>query len=102
MYARCVRHTVNRRAWFTTPEFTSSKRASPGKIGSPAASAEVQVSGRSAFELRLNRAPPPAVHPDPTASLLAWYSSYNWHAPDCTTSEWASDPASIGAFAGNG
>src|SRR3954451_7572724 len=71
-------------------------------MGSPAASAEVHVSGRSAFELRLNRAPPPAVHPDPTASLLAWYSSYNWHAPECTTNEWASEPASIGPLAGNG
>ena len=36
-----------------TPRFPSSQRASPAKIGRPAASADVQVAGRTRFELRL-------------------------------------------------
>ena len=42
-----------------------SQRASPGRIGSPAASADVQPPGRSAFERRLQIAPEPAAQPLP-------------------------------------
>src|SRR5258708_2864984 len=47
----------------------------PGKIGKPAASAEVHPSGRIWFESRLNTAPEPAVQPVPLK--LALYSSYS-------------------------
>ena len=49
--------TVNRIAWLIAPAATSSSRTSPGKIGSPAASEDVHVFGRSAFELRSKIAP---------------------------------------------
>ena len=42
------------------PAAASSKRARPGKIGSPAASAEVKPSGRSAAERRSQITPPSA------------------------------------------
>src|SRR6185437_9426384 len=41
---------VKRIAWSIEPAATSSQRTRPGKMGSPAASAEVHVAGRSAFE----------------------------------------------------
>src|SRR5208337_2986427 len=41
--ACCVTGTVKRIAWLIAPAATSSYRTSPVKIGSPAASAEVQV-----------------------------------------------------------
>ncbi len=47
-------------------------------IGRPAASAEVQPSGRSAFERRLNTAPEPASQPAPRRR--AEYSSYSLQA----------------------
>jgi hypothetical protein len=46
-----------------TPRATSSYRASPGKIGSPAASADVQPAGRTWFDRRLHVAPEPAFQP---------------------------------------
>ena len=46
-----------------TPAETSSHRASPGKIGSPAASADVHPAGRSLSDERLHVAPEPAVQP---------------------------------------
>ena len=46
----------------TFPSVTSSYRTSPGKIGSPAASAEVQPAGRSLFEFKSKTAPEPAFH----------------------------------------
>ena len=45
-----VELTVIRSAWSMLPEAASSKRIRPGKIGSPAASAEVYPSVRSAVE----------------------------------------------------
>jgi hypothetical protein len=48
---------VIRSAWRMTPLSASSRRARPGSIGSPAASAEVQRSGRSALERRSQAAP---------------------------------------------
>ncbi len=42
-----------RSAWRMAPASASSRRASPGRIGSPAASAEVQRSGRSAFDAQV-------------------------------------------------
>ena len=44
------------------PRFTSSQRASPGRIGRPAASADVHPAGRMRFERRFQIAPEPAVH----------------------------------------
>ena len=43
------------------PRATSSYRARPGRIGRPAASADVQPAGRTLFERRLQIAPEPAV-----------------------------------------
>ena len=55
----CEVWTVKRSAWLIAPFVTaSSKRASPGKIGRPAASAEVQPAGRRLFEVRSKTAPP--------------------------------------------
>ena len=65
MYARRVSGTVNRSAWLIRPRFTSFQRASPGRIGRPAASADVHPAGRSLFERRLQIAPEPAVHLSP-------------------------------------
>src|SRR6201995_1026648 len=47
-----VMSSVKRSAWLITPDWISSQRTSPGKIGSPAASAEVQSSGRRALLFR--------------------------------------------------
>src|SRR5260221_8552316 len=56
-----VRCTVKRSAWSIRPvEASPSQRASPGRIGRPAASAEVHVAGRRAFERRFQIAPEPA------------------------------------------
>src|SRR5512147_2912672 len=52
-----VRLAVKRNACLISPDATSSYVTSPGRIGSPAASADVHVSGRSAFDLRSNTAP---------------------------------------------
>ena len=49
-------------AWSTVPAATSSYRSRPGRIGSPAASAEVQPRGRRALLRRSHVAPDPAVH----------------------------------------
>src|SRR4051794_31754676 len=57
---------VKRIAWVTRPEASSSYRVRPGRIAKPAASAEVQPSGRSWLVSRLNTAPFAAVH-DPSA-----------------------------------
>jgi len=51
---------VKRSAWSITPRETSSQRARPAKIGSPAASADVQPAGRRWFERNLQVAPEPA------------------------------------------
>ena len=57
-----VRRTVARSACLTGPRIASSNRTSPGRIARPAASAEVQPSGRRAFDDRSNTAPEPASH----------------------------------------
>ena len=64
----CVSATVKRSAWLITPAATSLYRASPGRIGRPAASADVHVLGRSALLLRLNTAPD--AQTQPLAGLL--------------------------------
>src|SRR5690349_16973679 len=51
---------VNRIAWSTYPPATSLYRSSPGRIGRPAASAEVQPFGRSALLVSSQVAPDPA------------------------------------------
>ncbi len=56
---------VNRIAWSTLPFSTSRQRRSPGRIGSPAASADVQVSGRSRLLFSDHTAPDPADHLPP-------------------------------------
>ena len=53
-----------------TPDATSLYRASPGRIGSPAASAEVHVLGRRALLLRLNTAPDAQTQPLPDCWAL--------------------------------
>src|SRR5947209_17431492 len=56
-----LRWAVKRMAWSTWPDCTSSRRSRPGRIGRPAASADVHVAGRSALDRRLKTAPEPAV-----------------------------------------
>ena len=51
---------VKRMAWSIRFFLTSFHRNSPGRIGSPAASAEVQPSGRSLFFFSDQTAPEPA------------------------------------------
>src|SRR5579862_2524297 len=63
MNAFCVCTAVNLIACVTAPANTSSGRRRPGKIGSPAASADVHVAGRKASDCRLQMAPEPAVDP---------------------------------------
>jgi hypothetical protein len=57
---RDVTSVVKRIAWSTFRFFTSRQRSRPGRIGSPAASADVQPSGRSALLSRRQVAPDPA------------------------------------------
>src|SRR5215212_3284160 len=94
---------VNLSACPITPEAISSYRTRPGKIGNPAASAEVQPSGRNALELRFQTAP---ASPSqlPSACGLAWKTSYNMQVPLFTTSTWRSvlSFCSIGALVGIG
>src|SRR5881628_1747918 len=75
-------------------------------MGRPAASAEVQPSGRSAFEPRSKIAPEPAVHEAPPLTGCASNSSYSFQLSTSTTSTWRSpleeEPPSIGASAGMG
>jgi hypothetical protein len=55
-----VSGVVKRMAWSMVPSRTSFQRSRPGRIGSPAASAEVQESGRSSFDVSDHTAPEPA------------------------------------------
>src|SRR5580692_9783053 len=64
-YRAAVHGAVKRSAWSIPPAATSLYRASPGRIGRPAASAEVQVAGRRWFERRLKIAPEPALQRSP-------------------------------------
>jgi hypothetical protein len=82
------------------PDATSSYRTSPGRIGSPAASAEVHPSGRSAFDPRSHTAPLPA-------RGRPWFqsnanSSYSVHELRLTTSACRSLPPSTGVCASTG
>ncbi len=61
---------VNRIAWSTWPALTSFQRSSPGRIGSPAASAEVQPSGRSLFDFSDQTAPEPATQRPPRTRVF--------------------------------
>ena len=56
------------------PESTSSQRTRPGKMGRPAASAEVQRSGREASERRFHFAPLDASQ-EPSEFREPWKSS---------------------------
>src|SRR5271154_4397377 len=91
-------------AWDTTPAATSSGRRSPGKMGRPAASAEVQPAGRRASDWRLQMAPDPAVEPE--AEYWASYSSYRVQLEESTMMAWRSPlafcPPSMGVSAPNG
>src|SRR5579871_3731473 len=66
MNPRWVCGAVKRIAWSMWPRWISSYRIRPAKIERPAASADVQPSGRSLFERRLKTAPEPAFH-EPSA-----------------------------------
>ena len=57
---RLVTSVVKRIAWSTLPSRTSRQRSSPGRIGSPAASVDVQPSGRSRLDPSDQVAPEPA------------------------------------------
>src|SRR2546421_406365 len=72
-------------AWLMAPAWTSAHRTRPGGVGRPAASADVQPAGRSAFAPRAQRAPLPANGGAPVvvpafmdasqASLFGWTGS---------------------------
>src|SRR5687767_10537830 len=55
-----VSGVVKRMAWSMVSSRTSLQRSRPGRIGSPAASAEVQESGRSRLDVSDQTAPDPA------------------------------------------
>src|SRR4051794_17131995 len=82
------------------PACTSSNRTNPGRIGSPAASAEVHPSGRSAFERVSHLAPAPAVQP--LLDERAWYSSNSVQVPVSKPMACPSEPDSTGALRGIG
>src|ERR1700694_4148351 len=69
-------------------------------MGSPAASADVHVSGRSALLLRSNIAPDAPAHPLPCC--CAPNISYRWQLPESATRTCRSLPASTGALSGTG
>src|ERR1017187_1944413 len=96
MYPERVRCAVNRIACMIgfpvlTACSTGVKFSSPGRIGSPAASAEVQPAGRSALDLRFQIAPEPAV--DPCAEKRASHISYSVHESLLTMIACRSPPA---------
>ena len=66
--------TTKRSAWAMYPESTSSQRTRPGKMGRPAASAEVQRRGRVASERRFHFAPLEASQ-EPSEFRAPWKSS---------------------------
>src|SRR5689334_18885461 len=90
-YALRERDTVNRSAWEMIPALTSSYRTSPGKIGRPAASAEVQPAGRKVFDDKSKMAPEPACQL-PSASACALNNSYSFQLSRSTTITCASLP----------
>jgi hypothetical protein len=62
---------VKRSAWWMVPVDASSARSNSGRIGKPAASAEVQSAGRSAFDRRSKPAAPKMFH-TPGLGAYAW------------------------------
>src|SRR5690348_2851220 len=60
-YFLAVHGAVKRSAWSIAPWATSLYSASPGRIGRPAASADVNPAGRRWSERRLKIAPEPAL-----------------------------------------
>ena len=95
--------TVNRIACSIAPALTSSQRTRPGKIGRPAASADVQVAGRRSFAFGPSRwkiAPLPAVGSPPFHS--AAYSSYSVHVSRSIMFACRSDPPSTWMSGPNG
>src|SRR5271156_2742217 len=63
MYASLEHSVVKRMAGSTAPAATSSASPWPGRLGRPAASADVQASGRRASLRRFQIAPDPAIDP---------------------------------------
>src|SRR5437868_2547148 len=96
----CVQSKVTRIACPMNPACTSSYRTSPGRIGNPAASAEVQVSGRREFEPSGNAAPLQPLGDPP----FHWVPevSYKVHVSLFTIKAWRSEPPSIGVEAVSG
>ena len=91
-HARLLRLTVTRSACLIAPRLTSGYLASSGRIGSPAASAEVHPAGRSLVERRFHVAPEPALHAPGRPSRSN--SSYSRHAPLSHSSACRSPPPS--------
>ena len=86
---------LTRSAWRISPALASSAFTSSGVIGRPAASAEAQSRGRSAFDLRSQAAVASAYHWPP--SLYEKKLSQSRHAPFSTTSTWRS-PHTLGSL----
>src|SRR2546425_12496248 len=82
------------------PACTSSHRTSPANMGSPAASAEVHPSGRSASDPSGKMAPDPAVQDEPLPARL--YSSYNVQVLRLMIRAWRSLPFSTRVSAPTG
>src|ERR1700693_2158869 len=86
------------------PAFTSDTFTRPGRTGSPAASAEVHPSVRSAFVPSGNFAPEPALHAELANEVD--HVSKRWHEPDSITITCMSPPEpappSMSAVGGKG
>src|SRR5688572_31526814 len=65
-----VSGVVKRMAWSLVPSRTSFQRSRPGRIGSPAASAEVHESGRRSLDVSDHTAPEPARHELPETRVF--------------------------------
>lgn len=95
---------VKRIACLISPDTISSYRTKPGRIGKPAASAEVQFAERRRLDFKSKTAPDTAVQD--FSFFLAEYSSYNLHVFCSNTRTCLSpslvSPPSIGALCGIG
>src|SRR5256885_9246014 len=90
MYSRRVLPTAKRIACSTKPRSHSSKRATAGNSGSPAASPEVHPAGRKTFEFKLNFAPFDDCHP--LCVNFICHVSQNDPVPGATMIPWRSPP----------
>src|SRR5579875_3095797 len=90
-YRVAVVGAVMRIAWSTYPRFTSSQRSRPGRIGSPAASADVQPAGLSRSLRSDHVAPEPAVQPLLVSRVF--HVSYSRQVALSTTMACRSPPA---------